>query len=85
MNKTAGRDHWPNVYSSVIAGGGVKRGMVFGKSDNKGSEVAENAVTPSDVLATMWRHLGVDPKTEVLDRLDRPFPISSGQVINEIV
>ena len=85
INNGGGRDHWPNVYSSVIAGGNVKRGFVYGKSDNKGSEVAENGVSPADILATMWRHLGIDPKTEIFDRVQRPFPISSGRVLNEIL
>lgn len=85
MNKTAGRDHWPNAYSTVLCGGKIKRGFVFGQSDHHGAEVVENGVTPADVLATMWRHLGMDPQTELVDRLNRPFPISSGKVISEIL
>ncbi|MDG2469613.1 MAG: DUF1501 domain-containing protein [Pirellulaceae bacterium] len=85
INKQAGRDHWPNVYSTVMAGGAIRQGFIYGKSDNKGAEVAENAVAPADVLATMWRHLGVDPHAEIFDRLHRPYPISSGRVISEIL
>jgi len=85
VNNLGGRDHWPNVYSTVMSGGNVNGGTVFGKSDNKGAEVEENGVSPADVLATMWRHLGIEPKTEISDRLQRPFPISSGRVLNEIL
>ncbi|MEE2642826.1 MAG: DUF1501 domain-containing protein [Planctomycetota bacterium] len=84
INKTAGRDHWPNAYSLAIAGGQVRGGIVHGRTDNKGAEVIENGVTPADVLATMWRHLGVDPQTEIRDRLKRPFPVSTGRVLHEI-
>lgn len=81
VNKDAGRDHWPNVYSTVLAGGGVRGGETWGASDNKGSEVLEMPVAPADVLATMWHTLGIDPETIVYDRLNRPIQISDGRVI----
>ncbi len=85
INKQAGRDHWPNVYSTVLAGGGIRGGHVYGASDNKGAEVAESPVHPADVLATMWRQLGVSPSTLIYDRLHRPHRISEGRVINELI
>ncbi|MBI3868648.1 MAG: DUF1501 domain-containing protein [Verrucomicrobia bacterium] len=85
VNKDGGRDHWPNVYSVALAGGKVKRGFVHGASDNKGGEVAESAVHPADVLATLWHHLGISPRTTIADRLGRPYLISEGKVIEAIL
>ena len=85
INKDGGRDHWPNVYSVALAGGRVKRGFVYGASDNKGAEVSESAVHPSDILATLWHHLGVSPRDTIADRLGRPYPISEGKVIQSIL
>ncbi len=85
INNNAGRDHWPNVYSISLAGGKVKRGFVYGASDNTGTEVAEAAVHPADVLATLWQHLDHSPHITIHDRLGRPHPISQGSVIEEIL
>lgn len=85
INKDAGRDHWPNVYSVALAGGNVKRGFVHGASDNKGSEVADSPVHPADVLATLWHHLGLSPQATVEDRLGRPHWISEGKIIQAIL
>lgn len=85
VNKDAGRDHWPNVYSVALAGGRVKRGFIHGASDNKGSEVAESPVHPSDILATLWHHLGLSPRTIIEDRVGRPQWISEGKIIEEIL
>ncbi len=83
INKGAGRDHWPNVYSTVLAGGGIQGGMVVGASDSKGAEVLSSPVSPADVLATMWQSLGVRPATTIHDRLARPMPVSDGRVLHE--
>ena len=85
LNKDAGRDHWPNVYSVALAGGRVKRGFVLGASDNKGAEVAESPVHPADILATLWDHLGLPPQTVIADRLGRPHWISEGKIIDSIL
>lgn len=85
MNKDAGRDHWPNVYSVAMAGGKVKRGFIHGASDNKGSEVTESPVHPADILATLWHHLGLSPQTMIEDRLGRPHWISDGKIIHSIL
>jgi len=85
MNKDAGRDHWPNVYSTVLCGGGIRRGQIVGSSDWKGGEVTNHPISPGDILATMWHLLGIDPTTEIRDRLARPFPIASGQVVREVI
>ena len=85
MNNLAGRDHWPNVYSTVLCGGGVRAGQVLGASDWQGGEVADRPVSPGDILATMWHLLSVSPKTAIHDRLHRPFPISNGDVVHELI
>lgn len=85
INGGAGRDHWPNVYSMVLAGGGVRGGVTYGASDSRGAEVLSAPVAPADVLATMYRILGVDPATELRDRLDRPIQLSGGRVLSQIL
>jgi hypothetical protein len=82
INKDAGRDHWPNVYSTVLAGGGVRGGVVYGASDSKGAEPADRPVTPADVLATVYDRLGIPPNTELRDRLNRPMQLSDGTVLD---
>jgi hypothetical protein len=81
INKDAGRDHWPAVYTTVLAGGGIRGGVVHGASDSKGAEVAESPVAPADVLATMYERLGIAPHTVLRDRLDRPIQLSDGRVL----
>ena len=85
MNNGNGRDHWPNVYSTVLAGGGIHGGAVYGESDSRGAEVLSQPVSPADVLATMWHTLGVSPTAELRDRLDRPIQLSGGRVLRELV
>ncbi len=81
INENASRDHWPQCYTVLLAGGGVKRGFVYGASDKTGSAPAENPVRPDDVAATIFHLLGIDPHTEVRGVGDRPLPISTGKPI----
>ena len=81
VNKDAGRDHWPYAYTTVLAGGGVRGGQVYGASDSRGAHVASQPVGPADLLATMWHVLGVDPAAELRDRLNRTHLLSAGQVV----
>jgi hypothetical protein len=69
----------------LLAGGGVKRGFVYGASDKTGSYPASDPARPEDLSATMFHLLGVDPKTQIRDALNRPLPISSGSVIEGVV
>jgi len=85
VNANAGRDHWPNVFSAAVAGGGIQGGRVVGASDAKGGEPASNPKTPQDVLATMYRHLGVDLAVQYADHAGRPHSIlPSGTPIQEL-
>lgn len=74
--KGAGRHHWSRVYSAALAGGGVARGKVVGRSDALGGDVADVPVSPKDILATSFHLLGIDPHTLVTDRLNRPLPVA---------
>jgi hypothetical protein len=85
INNLAGRDHWPQCYTALLAGGGVRRGHVHGASDKLGAFPAGDPVRPEDLSATMFHLLGIDPKTEVRDALNRPLPVSTGDVIGGVL
>ena len=85
MNAQAGRDHWPNVFSAALAGGGIRGGRVVGSSDDHGAEPKDNPKEPQDVLATMYRHLGIDTNAQYADHSGRPHPVlPSGKPIDEL-
>jgi hypothetical protein len=83
INKDAGRDHWPNAYTTVLAGGGLKGGQVYGASDKKGAFVADLPVHPCDILATLYHQLGIQSDLELHDTFNRPFTLSRGRVMHE--
>jgi hypothetical protein len=85
INNIAGRDHWPQCYTVLMAGGGVKRGYVHGSSDRIGAYPATNPCRPEDIAATMYHLLGIDPHAEVRDALNRPLAISTGSVIDGVI
>lgn len=84
INKTAGRDHWPNCYSAVLAGGGVQGGQVYGSSDRHAAYVQEAPVSPDDFGATIFHAFGIPPETMVYDALNRPLPVSRGNPVTAI-
>ena len=71
-NAPDGRDHWPYCYTALVAGAGVRRAALYGKSDATGSSPAENPVHPTQMLATVYHTLGIDPHTIVLNHLNQP-------------
>ncbi|MBI3863647.1 MAG: DUF1501 domain-containing protein [Planctomycetia bacterium] len=73
-----GRDHWPFVFSALLAGGGIRGGISHGASDASGAYPAADAVSPQDMAATIYHCLGIDPRTEIRDRLGRPFEVALG-------
>jgi hypothetical protein len=85
INELAGRDHWPNCYSALLAGGGIRGGQVYGASDATAAFPAEDAVGPWDLGATMLHCAGIDPATEIRDPQDRPFRICRGEPIAELL
>jgi uncharacterized protein (DUF1501 family) len=86
INKEAGREHWTNVMSLVLAGGGLRHGQVIGATDRKGHDIAERKVTPQDLAATVFRHLGIDTGAQWLTAQGRPTPIvvEGGRPIAEL-
>lgn len=87
INKDAGRDHWARVMSMVMAGGGLRHGQVIGSTDSKGYDIASRRVSPSDLAATVFHHLGIDQNAQWIDRQGRPRPIvtEGGRVLEELV
>jgi uncharacterized protein (DUF1501 family) len=84
-NQDDGRDHWPYCYTAVIAGAGIKRGFVYGKSDKTASAPVENPVHPRDLLATIYHSVGIDPGTIVLNHLNQPRELVQGEVVTGIL
>jgi len=76
INAAGGRDHWPNCYSAALAGGGVPGGAVIGASDDLGEFIKDRPVTPSDMAATIYTLLGMDPGLELQTTDGRPIRIS---------
>ena len=84
--KGAGRHHWSRAYSAILAGGGIGRGQVVGRTDSIGGDVIDNPLSPKDILATSFHLLGIDPHLTVRDLLGRPVPISGdGKVRHELL
>ncbi len=78
-----GCDHWPACYSALLAGAGVRGGLVYGASDKQGAHVRDNPISPEKFSATIYRALGIDPGTRLgLDGFTRPA--SAGQSVQEL-
>ena len=84
INKSAGRDHWPDCYTVLLAGGGVTGGAVYGASDKIGAYPALDPVTPADIAATIFWRFSFDPATEVNDQTGRPFRLTEGDPIHRL-
>jgi hypothetical protein len=83
VNRTAGRDHWPKVFSILMAGGGIKPGIVFGKSDATATEPEDDPLTVEDWATTMYKCLGIVADKELLAPGDRPIEIVDGGRVRE--
>jgi hypothetical protein len=84
VNPSGGRDHWPDCFTAVLAGGGVRGGMVYGASDRIGAYPATDPVRPGDMAATIFWRFGIDPDSEVRDQTGRPFKLAEGQPIRKL-
>ncbi len=84
FNKQVSRDHWPRCYTVLLAGGGVRGGAVYGASDKTGAAPDRDPVSVGDLAATMYELLGINPKTEIRDNLNRPLPIAAGRPLREL-
>jgi hypothetical protein len=84
INASAGRDHWPDCFSVVLAGGGVRGGAVHGASDRMGAYPRMDAVTPGDLAATFFWRFGIDPATELRDVTARPYRLADGTPLQRL-
>jgi hypothetical protein len=80
-----GRDHWPHCFTSIFAGGGIKGGIVHGSSDRYAAYPATNPISPTDIVATVYHSLGVDPQMLIRDKLNRPMALCEGEPIRAIL
>jgi len=85
INNGAGRDHWSFCYSILMAGGGIRPGLVHGSSDRSAAYPAEHQVHPADIAATIYHCLGIDPRAHVSDQQGRPLVLSAGQPIRALL
>lgn len=85
INVTGGRDHWPPLGSVLLSGASLKMGQYIGQSDRIGGTVAERPVSPSDIVATLYRHLGIDPNQNAVNLQGRPIALlPDGKPIEEL-
>src|SRR5262249_15094551 len=86
INATAGRDHWPKVFSVLLAGGGVKKGFVYGTSDATATEPEDDPLTVEDLAMTVYRQLGIDGEKKLMAPGNRPIDIvREGKVRKELI
>jgi hypothetical protein len=86
VNANAGRDHWGQLMSVVLACGGLRTGQIVGASDKNGTVPIERPYRPENVLAVVYRHLGIDPHTTFIDNSGRPrFVLERRELITEVV
>jgi uncharacterized protein (DUF1501 family) len=84
INNQAGRDHWPDCYTALVAGGGVQGGAIHGASDRLGAYPARDPATPADLAATIFWRFGFDPARHVQDRLGRPWKLADGEPLTSL-
>lgn len=84
QNGKIGRDHWPSAMSILMAGGGIRTGQVIGATDKIGARPSQRPLDPIDILATIYRHLGIDPQLHIPDPAGRPIALSHGKPIAEL-
>jgi uncharacterized protein (DUF1501 family) len=85
INVMAGRDHWPNAFSIMLAGGGLKKGIVIGATDKLGAHVTDRPITAPDMSATVLAALGIKPETMLATPLGRPVEAAcGGKVVSEV-
>ena len=83
--KSTGRDHWPFAFTALVAGGGVRGGQVYGSTTRNGGHVVDQPVSPADLHATIYHHLGIDPELEYFDEFQRiPQRICEGRRVRDL-
>jgi len=85
IDNNGGRQHWPHVYSVVLAGGGIRGGQIYGMSDGQGAYPTENPVSPIDLGATIYHLLGIDTGTIIFDQFGQPHPVCRGEAVEGLI
>lgn len=86
INQNAGRDHWPRVFSVVFAGGGFKKGLIYGSSDATGGEVEDKPLTVENLAATIYNQIGIDPNTKLETEDKRPVSlVYNGTIMSDLL
>jgi uncharacterized protein (DUF1501 family) len=86
INAGGGRDHWPRVFSILLAGGGIKRGEVYGSSDPLAAEPTQNPLSVENYAHTVYHLLGIDARNDLMSPGNRPQPIvAGGQVVKALL
>jgi hypothetical protein len=86
INATAGRDHWPKVFSVILAGGGIKKGVIYGTSDATATEPEDNPLTVEDLSCTVYHCIGINADKELMAPGNRPIEIvDGGKVVKELL
>jgi len=83
-NSADGRDHWPYCYTAIVAGAGIRRGYVHGKSDKTGSAPVDSPVHPGELLATIYHTFGIDPATIVYNHLNQPRELVKAESVTKL-
>src|SRR5262245_59419770 len=86
INGTAGRDHWPKVFSVALAGGGIKKGHIYGSSDATASEPESDPLSVEDLATTLYNQLGINADKELMAPGNRPIEIcDGGKVVKDLI
>ena len=85
LNNDDGRDHWPYCYTGLMAGAGVRRGFVYGKSDKTASAPLETPVNPTELLATIYHSVGITPTTIVYNHLNQPRELVKAEAVTNVL
>jgi hypothetical protein len=85
FNGQGGRDHWPQCFSVLLAGGGIRGGQVHGSSDRIAAYPTSVPVSPQDLIATLYSRVGIDPQTEIRDLQNRPYPLVDGRPVDALL
>ena len=85
IDSGAGRGHWPKAMHAVLSGGGIRTGQIIGATTRDGGEPSDRPLTPGDLLASIYKLVGIDPFTTIPDRQNRPVPLlQQGTPIREL-
>ena len=85
INANAGRDHWGDCSTTLLAGGGIRGGLVYGESDRQGAFPKSDRVDPVDIQATLYHCFGLDPNHAMYDQLNRPHQLSTGKIVRPLL